>query len=56
MGRQNRACDLWACGFLHWRVTLMAPARTRRRFSKDRRLEPQITIGLLTNQAGFPLW
>jgi hypothetical protein len=24
-------------------------------FSKERRLEPQITIGLLTNQAGFPL-
>ena len=24
-------------------------------FSKERRLEPQITIGLLTDQAGFPL-
>ncbi len=24
-------------------------------FSKERRLEPQITIGLLTGQAGFPL-
>ncbi len=26
-----------------------------RGFSKERRLEPQITIGLLTDQAGFPL-
>ena len=25
------------------------------RFSKERRLEPEITIGLLTDQAGFPL-
>src|SRR4029453_9787919 len=24
-------------------------------FSKERRLEPQITIGLLTNESGFPL-
>src|SRR5213079_2723800 len=24
-------------------------------FSKERRLEPQITIGLLTDQSGFPL-
>ena len=24
-------------------------------FSKERRLEPQITIGLLTDAAGFPL-
>ncbi len=24
-------------------------------FSKERRLEPQITIGLLTDTAGFPL-
>lgn len=24
-------------------------------FSKERRLEPQITIGLLTDEAGFPL-
>jgi transposase len=24
-------------------------------FSKERRLEPQITIGLLTGQDGFPL-
>ncbi len=24
-------------------------------FSRERRLEPQITIGLLTDQAGFPL-
>jgi hypothetical protein len=24
-------------------------------FSKERRLEPQITLGLLTDQAGFPL-
>jgi hypothetical protein len=24
-------------------------------FSKERRLEPQITIGLLTNTSGFPL-
>jgi hypothetical protein len=24
-------------------------------FSKERRLEPQITVGLLTDQAGFPL-
>jgi transposase len=24
-------------------------------FSKERRLDPQITIGLLTDQAGFPL-
>jgi hypothetical protein len=23
-------------------------------FSKERRLEPQITIGLLTDQGGFP--
>ncbi len=27
----------------------------RQRFSKERRLEPQITIGLLADQAGFPL-
>ena len=25
-------------------------------FSKERRLEPQITIGLLTDASGFPLW
>jgi hypothetical protein len=25
------------------------------RSSKERRLEPQITVGVLTNQAGFPL-
>jgi transposase len=24
-------------------------------FSKERRLEPQITVGLLADQAGFPL-
>lgn len=32
------------------------PGRAREPgFSKERRLEPQITIGLLTNASGFPL-
>ena len=35
------------------RVTRMAPPRSREPgFSKERRLEPQITIGLLTGQDG----
>ena len=36
------------------RVTRMAPPGGRELgFSKERRLEPQITIGLLTGQDGF---